>query len=54
MTKTESATGTVSNMQELTAEERVTEIAQMLSGSSITAAAIQNAKELLGASKKNK
>ena len=54
VTKTESATGTVSNMQELTAEERVTEIAQMLSGSSITAAAIQNAKELLGASKKNK
>ena len=50
VTKTESATGTVSNMQELTAEERVTEIAQMLSGSSITAAAIQNAKELLGAS----
>ena len=43
VTKTESATGTVSNMQELTAEERVTEIAQMLSGSSITAAAIQNA-----------
>ena len=54
VTKTESATGTVSNMQELTAEERITEIAQMLSGSSITAAAIQNAKELLGASKKNK
>lgn len=54
VTKTESATGTVSNMQELTAEERVTEIAQMLSGSSITAAAIQNAKELLGAIKKNK
>ena len=54
VTKTESATGTVSNMQELTAEERVTEIAQMLSGSSITAAAIHNAKELLGASKKNK
>lgn len=54
VTKTESATGTVSNMQELTAEERVTEIAQMLSGSSITAAAIQNAKELLGSIKKNK
>ena len=54
VTKTESATGTVSNMQELTAEERITEIAQMLSGSSITAAAIQNAKELLGAIKKNK
>ena len=54
VTKTESATGTVSNMQELTAEDRVTEIAQMLSGSSITAAAIQNAKELLGAIKKNK
>ena len=45
--KTETANGTTSTMTELTAEERVSEIAQMLSGSDITAAAIQNAKELL-------
>lgn len=45
--KTETANGTTSTMTELTAEERVNEIAQMLSGSDITAAAIQNAKELL-------
>ena len=34
-------------MTELTADERINEIAQMLSGSDVTAAAIQNAKELL-------
>ena len=34
-------------MQELSADERIREIAQMLSGSDVTAAAIQNAKELL-------
>ena len=34
-------------MKELNAEERITEIAQMLSGSDVTDAAIQNAKELL-------
>ena len=45
--KTETENGTTSTMTELTAEERVNEIAQMLSGSDITAAAIQNAKELL-------
>lgn len=45
--KTETKNGTTSTMTELTAEERVNEIAQMLSGSDITAAAIQNAKELL-------
>lgn len=45
--KTETANGTTSTMTELTAEERVNEIAQMLSGSDVTAAAIQNAKELL-------
>lgn len=45
--KEESAHGTISHMQQLTAEERVGEIAQMLSGSDVTEAAIQNAKELL-------
>jgi DNA repair protein RecN (Recombination protein N) len=34
-------------MEELSPEERITEIAQMLSGSDVTEAAIQNAKELL-------
>jgi DNA repair protein RecN (Recombination protein N) len=34
-------------MQELTADERVSEIAQMLSGSDVTEAAIANAKQLL-------
>lgn len=39
---------TTSHMKELNNEERINEIAQMLSGSSITSAAIDNAKELLG------
>ena len=47
VTKTESADGTISTMTELNQDERITEIAQMLSGSDITEAAIQNAKELL-------
>jgi DNA repair protein RecN (Recombination protein N) len=34
-------------MQMLTPNERITEIAQMLSGSDVSDAAIQNAKELL-------
>lgn len=45
--KEETAQGTVSHMQKLTADERIAEIAQMLSGSDISEAAIQNAKELL-------
>ena len=45
--KEETAKGTISRMQELTPEERITEIAQMLSGSDISDAAIQNAKQLL-------
>jgi DNA repair protein RecN (Recombination protein N) len=45
--KSETANGTTSTMKELTSDERVNEIAQMLSGSDVTAAAIQNAKELL-------
>jgi DNA repair protein RecN (Recombination protein N) len=49
--KEETVSGTVSYMRELTAEERVGEIAQMLSGSAVSDAAIQNAKELLSASR---
>lgn len=45
--KTETKNGTNSTMTELNQQERVAEIAQMLSGSSVTEAAIQNAKELL-------
>lgn len=47
VSKLETASGTTSQMQMLTQEERIHEIAQMLSGSDISAAAIQNAKELL-------
>ena len=47
VSKDESAKGTISRMEELTPEERITEIAQMLSGSDVTDAAIQNAKQLL-------
>lgn len=45
--KEEGEHGTVSKMQMLTRDERITEIAQMLSGTEITKAAISNAKELL-------
>lgn len=45
--KEETAQGTTSKMELLTANERITEIAQMLSGSKVTDAAIQNAKQLL-------
>ena len=46
--KTDPADGTTSTMRQLTPEERITELAQMLSGSNITDAAIQNARSLLG------
>ncbi len=45
--KTETSEGTTSRMQQLSDDERVREIAQMLSGSDVTEAAISNAKELL-------
>ena len=45
--KEETPQGTASHMTMLSADERVREIAQMLSGSSITDAAIENAKQLL-------
>ena len=47
VSKEETPQGTVSHMKELSTDERVTEIAQMLSGSDITNAAIDNAKQLL-------
>lgn len=47
VSKEETAGGTISRMQKLADEERVTEIAQMLSGSDISQAAIDNAKQLL-------
>lgn len=45
--KEERAQGTTTSMLMLNDEERIREIAQMLSGSDVTDAAIQNAKELL-------
>ena len=45
--KTESDEGTVSQMRQLAPQERVAEIAQMLSGSDISEAAVKNAEELL-------
>ena len=45
--KEETEAGTVSMMKQLNAEERINEIAQMLSGNDISKAAIDNAKTLL-------
>ena len=47
VSKEETAEGTSSRMQELSQDERIREIAQMLSGSDVSEAAIQNAKQLL-------
>ena len=47
VSKEETASGTISQMQELNTNERITEIAQMLSGSDVSEAAIANAKQLL-------
>ena len=47
VSKEETAKGTVSQMLELTPDERINEIAQMLSGSDVSEAAIANAKQLL-------
>ena len=47
--KTESDAATESHIMELTADERITEIAHMLSGAQLTQAAIDNAKALLKA-----
>ena len=48
VSKEETKQGTTSHMTELTADERITEIAQMLSGSDVSDAAIANARQLLG------
>lgn len=45
--KKDNSDGTASSMRQLTPEERITEIAQMLSGSNVSEAAIQNARTLL-------
>ena len=45
--KEETSQGTTTSMTMLTPDERIREIAQMLSGSDVSEAAIQNAKELL-------
>ena len=47
VSKEETREGTSSRMQELTGDERIREIAQMLSGSDVSEAAIENAKQLL-------
>ena len=45
--KEETSEGTTSRMTELSPDERITEIAQMLSGSNVSEAARQNARQLL-------
>ena len=52
--KEEGPNGTESHMQQLSPNERVDEIAQMLSGESVSEAAINNAKELLKSKKVKK
>ena len=47
VSKEETDNGTISHMTELSQQERVQEIAQMLSGSDVSEAALANAKELL-------
>ena len=47
VSKEETQKGTTSQMQELSQDERISEIAQMLSGSDVSEAAIANAKQLL-------
>lgn len=47
VSKTETPNGTISNMTPLNEQQRIDEIAQMLSGSNITKAALANARELL-------
>ena len=47
VSKTETPNGTFSKMTPLNEQQRIEEIAQMLSGSNITKAALANARELL-------
>lgn len=51
--KVETATATASEIRPLDDKERLHEIANMLSGAEITAAALNNAQELLGLTKRN-
>ena len=51
--KEETAQGTISHMRQLSQDERINEIAQMLSGSHISPEAINNAKALCEASHNN-
>ncbi len=51
--KSDTATATATHLVRLTDSERVEEIARMLSGSSITAAALDNARELLNRNEQN-
>lgn len=50
--KSDNAQGTTSTMRQLTQDERITEIAQMLSGSNISDAAIENARTLINGNNK--
>ena len=49
MFKEDTDSTTVTRISELTPEQRVKELAVMLSGSEVNAAALENAKALLGA-----
>ena len=46
--KEDNEQNTVSKVKELTAEQRITEIARMINGNVLSQSAIDNAKELLG------
>ena len=46
--KDDTATATETHIKKLTSDERLTELAQMLSGINVTEGALQNARELLG------
>lgn len=48
VSKEDTPQGTTTHMVELTTDERIGEIAQMLSGSAVSEAAVANAKQLLG------
>ena len=48
VSKTETNEGTVTSISELSLDERIHEIASMMSGAKLTEAAINNAKVLLG------
>ena len=47
VSKTETATGTITDIKRLTSDERIQEIASMISGATLTDAAIANARSLL-------